>query len=362
MHVQTPDRGSEVGSTSAGKKLLGTPEPRHFWTGAGGIRLAGDSWGDPKAPLVILQHGGGQTRHAWKGAGERLASAGYYAVAFDARGHGDSDWDPDGHYDQDIMVEDLKGVLSAFPNRRPALVGASMGGGTSLVAVGDDHVDATALVLVDVAPRLEQEGVTKINTFMTDHPDGFGSLSEVAEAIARYQPQRPRPRNLEGLGKNVRLGADGDIAGIGIEVQAVPQYDLAKRASFASSHGRNLKLPTLLVRGGMSGVLTEGRARVSSPVRIAVRERPRRRPYGGRVGTAFSATPRHFLKRVVRSAAHRFIHRTSFIPAGWLVGESAGRSVAFGTGRPTLAAEPCSKRSTRVLTTATLSVTLSVLD
>ena len=125
--------------------MAGLSEPMHFWTGAGGLRLAGDSWGSPKAPLVVLQHGGGQTRHAWKGAGERLASAGYYAVAFDARGHGDSDWSPDGRYDQDIMVEDLKGVLGAFSDSRPALVGASMGGGTSLVAVGEDHVDATAL-------------------------------------------------------------------------------------------------------------------------------------------------------------------------------------------------------------------------
>ena len=157
-------------------------------------------------------------------------AAGYYAVAFDARGHGDSDWSPDGRYDQDIMVEDLKCVLTSFGHRRPALVGASMGGGTSLVAVGDNHVDATALVLVDVAPRLEPEGVTKINTFMTEHPNGFGSLEEVAEAIAGYQPQRPRPRNLEGLGKNVRLGGDGRYRWHwDPKFKRSPQYDLAKR-------------------------------------------------------------------------------------------------------------------------------------
>jgi non-heme chloroperoxidase len=247
---------------SVGKKLAGTPEPRHFWTGAGGIRLAGDSWGEPDAPLVILQHGGGQTRHAWKGAGERLAVAGYYAVAFDARGHGDSDWSPDGRYDQDIMVEDLKCLLAAFGRRRPALVGASMGGGTSLVAVGGDHVDATALVLVDVAPRLEQEGVTKINTFMTEHPNGFGSLEEVAAAIANYQPQRPRPRNLDGLGKNVRLGVDGRYRWHwDPKFKRSPQYDLAKRQLRLEACARKLKLPTLLVRGGMSDVLTEEGAR-----------------------------------------------------------------------------------------------------
>ena len=92
---------------NAGRPLPGTPEPMHRWEGHGGVRFAGDSWGDPKGPLVLLQHGGGQTRHAWKGAGESARQGGLSRVAFDARGHGDSDWAPDGDYGQDVMVEDL---------------------------------------------------------------------------------------------------------------------------------------------------------------------------------------------------------------------------------------------------------------
>ena len=133
---------------SAGTPLPGTPTPMHYWPGAAGVRIAGDAWGPIDGPLVLLQHGGGQTRHAWKGTGETLGAAGYRAVAFDARGHGDSDWAPDGRYGQDLMVEDLKCVVAALGARRPVLVGASMGGGTSLTAIGEDHVDATALVLV----------------------------------------------------------------------------------------------------------------------------------------------------------------------------------------------------------------------
>jgi len=70
---------------SAGTPLPGTPTPMHYWTGAAGVRIAGDAWGPPDGPLVLLQHGGGQTRHAWKGACETLGAAGYRAVAFDAR-------------------------------------------------------------------------------------------------------------------------------------------------------------------------------------------------------------------------------------------------------------------------------------
>src|SRR5215467_3351414 len=119
---------------SAGERLPGTPIPMHTWIGAGGLTIAGDTWGDPNGPLVVLQHGGGQTRHAWKGTGQALGNAGYYAVAFDARGHGDSDWAGDGAYSQDAMVQDLQCVVHALGNRPCVLVGASMGGGTSLVA------------------------------------------------------------------------------------------------------------------------------------------------------------------------------------------------------------------------------------
>ena len=242
---------------SAGTRLPGTPEPMHFWTGADGVRIAGDSWGNPDGPLVLLQHGGGQTRHAWKGAGELLGAAGYHAVAFDARGHGDSDWAPDAHYTQDVMVEDLRCVVAALGNRRPVLVGASMGGGISLVAAGEDRVDATALVLVDIAHRVEVEGAKKIQAFMNQKPEGFDTLEEVAEAIANYQPHRPRKRNLDGLAKNVRLGADGKYHWHWDPSRRAERRDLEKRRERLEACARNLTLPVLLVRGGLSDVLSE---------------------------------------------------------------------------------------------------------
>lgn len=233
----------------------------HLWSGARGVRIAGDAWGDPHGPLVLLMHGGGQTRHAWKGAGERLGGAGYHAVAFDARGHGDSDWAPDGDYSQDAMVEDLVCVITALGGRRPVLVGASMGGGTGLCAIGEDHVDATALVLVDVGPRIEPDGVGRIHAFMDQKPDGFASLEEVAEAIASYQPHRTRPRTLDGLGKNVRLAPDGKYRWHWDPRFRVGARDLARRQGRMEACARNLNLPTLLVRGGLSDLLSEEGAR-----------------------------------------------------------------------------------------------------
>src|SRR5262252_296670 len=240
---------------SAGERLPGTPIPMHTWIGAGGLTIAGDTWGDPDGPLVVLQHGGGQTRHAWKGAGETLGRAGYHAVAFDARGHGDSGWAPADEYGHDYTVKDLLCVVDALGGKRPILVGASMGGGTSLLAIGESHLEAAALVLVDMAPQIEAEGSRRIQAFMDQKPEGFDSLQEVADAIANYQPHRPRPRQLDGLAKNVRLGADGKHhwhcdAGRRAPWGNLQDYSdlLHACADFLSV----VKMPTLLVQDGIS--------------------------------------------------------------------------------------------------------------
>ena len=229
----------------------------HQWPGRNGLAIAGDAWGDPGGPLVLLQHGGGQTRHAWKGAGESLAAVGYHAVAFDVRGHGDSAWDPDGEYGEDAMVADLVQVVAALGDPRPVLVGASMGGGTSLVAVGEGAVDASALVLVDIAPQIEPDGVQKIQAFMSQRPEGFASLDDVADAIAGYQPHRARPRTLDGLGKNVRLGDDGRYRWHWDPRFRNGHRNLEHRQARLETAARHLTVPTLLVRGGLSDILSE---------------------------------------------------------------------------------------------------------
>lgn len=244
----------------AGSALPGTPLPTHAWVTTAGLELAGDAWGEPGGRPVVLLHGGGQTRHAWKGTGERLADIGYHVLAFDARGHGDSDWATDGDYSLSAMVDDLATVVAGL-DRPPILVGASLGGIVSLTAVGSRRITAAGLVLVDIAPRIEPEGVQRIREFMFARPDGFASLDEVADAVAAYQPHRPRPRDLVGLAKNVRQGDDGRY-----RWHWDPRFMTGPQR--VNEHGyelddlaRAVDIPTLLVRGAMSDLVSEEGAR-----------------------------------------------------------------------------------------------------
>jgi pimeloyl-ACP methyl ester carboxylesterase len=231
-----------------------------------GLTLAADAYGPADGPPVLLFHGGGQTRHAWGGTARLLGELGWRALTIDLRGHGDSDWTPDGRYGLDGFAGDVRALALAQPTP-PALIGASLGGLSSLVAIADapDGAEvARALILVDVAPRLEPAGIEHIAEFMLGHLDGFAGLDEVADAVAAFNPHRPRPSDLSGLRKNVRLREDGRwywhwdpafLSGGTDEPRSYTNEALLEAAA------RSLRLPTLLVRGRQSDVLSEEGAR-----------------------------------------------------------------------------------------------------
>jgi pimeloyl-ACP methyl ester carboxylesterase len=227
------------------------------FTGAGGVRLAGDAWGHPDGPPVVFLHGGGQTRHAWGGTAAAVARSGAYAISLDHRGHGDSGWPADGNYDLATFSLDVCAVAQQL-GRAPVVVGASLGGLAGLMAEGEHAPVLRALVLVDVAPRLEQDGVARIINFMSTGLDGFSSLEDAADAIAAYLPNRKRPRDIGGLAKNLRQRDDGrwhwhwDPRFIRRD-RGDPTFAIERLE--AAAHG--IQCPTLIVRGKMSDVLSE---------------------------------------------------------------------------------------------------------
>lgn len=245
--------------------------PKDF-AGTAGNRLVGEEFrcGDVHGPTVLLAHGGGQTRHSWQGTAEALARAGYRAITFDQRGHGDSDWVAGGAYTFDDYAEDIAAVARSLIEEGfspPVVVGASLGGIAGLLAAGEGEQNLfSALVLVDITPRVKAEGVARIIAFMAaDAEKGFASLEEAADAISAYLPHRPRPKDLSGLSKNLRRDADGryrwhwDPRFLDQRVNAVDHArHLQARQTEAA---RRLKIPVLLVRGRESELVGEEEAR-----------------------------------------------------------------------------------------------------
>lgn len=224
-----------------------------------GLTLTGDVAGPAGAPVVALLHGGGQTRHAWRDATRVLAASGYRVVNLDARGHGDSNWPADGRYTLDVLAADLRAVLAEFPGPY-AIVGASMGGVTALELAASNTVSGiVAIVMVDIVPRVEQVGSERIEAFMRANPDGFATLEEAADAVAAYNPFRPRPHNPAGLMTNLRRRDNGRLYWHWDARLIDGPYPLESQ-QFGEpllAASRRVRVPVMLVRGLRSDIVSD---------------------------------------------------------------------------------------------------------
>lgn len=233
---------------------------------ATGVRLVGDAFGPTSGPAVVLLGGAGQTRQSWGATAARLGDVGYHAVAVDQRGHGDSSWVGDGDYEMARFVEDLVDLAHGFDSP-PAVVGASLGGLAALIGTGWRQLRIAALVLVDIAPRIEIGGARRVLEFMAAHPDGFDSLDSAVEVIAGYLPERDRRPTKAGLDRVLR--PDGDrwrwhwdpnvLGGIGLILEGDDETAAARATEVNSlllDAASRIDIPALLVRGRLSDVVT----------------------------------------------------------------------------------------------------------
>ena len=229
------------------------------------LEIVGDSYGSHDNPAVLFAHGGGQTRHAWGKTAQMLAQHGWHSISLDLRGHGESNWHPTGDYRIEAFAEDLRGIAGLF-DQPPVLVGASLGGIAGLIAEGEaKHPVFKAIILVDVAHLTENKGAERILSFMNERmEDGFSDVQEAGKAIANYLPHRSRSIDIEGLKKNLRLGSDGRY-----RWHWDPKFlahadhlreEMSDNNSRYAAAARSLDIPTLLVRGHMSDVLSQDAA------------------------------------------------------------------------------------------------------
>ncbi|WFC42702.1 alpha/beta hydrolase [Pseudoxanthomonas sp. SE1] len=230
--------------------------------GQGDVALAIRRFPSPRAlqshPALIYAHGFGQTRGAWSRTGERMAAQGYAGLAYDARGHGESDRNAaDLPYAGDQFADDLI-VLAGEQPEPPVLVGASMGGLFGLIAESRWPGLFRAMVLVDITPRWEHAGLQRILAFMTAFPEGFASLEHAADIIAAYQPQRRTRKSADDLRELLREGDDGRWRWHW-DPRLVDELarDSAQHQDAIAEAARQVQCPVLLISGGRSDLVSE---------------------------------------------------------------------------------------------------------
>lgn len=171
-----------------------------------GTRLVATQCGE--APDLLLLHAGGERRHVWRPIQERLARSGLASIAFDQRGHGDSDGSVgDGI---EAFAADAAAMLRAHPSVR-LVVGGSLGGLSLLLACAAKPVQArlSGLVLVDVVPAPDPD---RVRTFLTRQGEGLGQSPLVDSILSKPSVFLEAAQSLDLPVLLVRAGQKGPMS------------------------------------------------------------------------------------------------------------------------------------------------------
>ena len=262
---------------TAAEDMTGTDEFRSLLSSAGDLGIPHDpgvayrsanvvmrrqrfhylEWGDRANQTIVLLHGGHQSAHSWDLVSLHLARK-YHVLALDQRGHGDSEWARDVEYSNGTMAEDAIAFLETMGLEKPILIGHSMGGRNSMLLTRHDPSRLKALVIVDVGPELSDRGRMVIQGFVQENQE-FEDLDHFVANVRKYDPYRSREHIERTVKYNMLQRADGKFVSkcdatarrLGIVRATGPQDNITLEDAKA------FDLPVLLVRGGLSDLLSE---------------------------------------------------------------------------------------------------------
>jgi pimeloyl-ACP methyl ester carboxylesterase len=240
------------------------PAPASRFAEVDGIRLHWLDWEGTGPPVVCL-HGLTRNAHDFDALARALAPA-RRVLALDVRGRGESAWAPAETYQIPRYVADLTAWLDGLALERVALVGTSMGGLVSMFfgAASPERVEAT--VLNDIGPVIDPRGLERIRGYVGGAPERFDDLESVAAALRTNAPNPWLPEDafLEAARHATVPLEDGGLGW---------RYDGAIRAQMREPPteavvppdvwplAEALPGPTLVVRGGVSDILSAEMAR-----------------------------------------------------------------------------------------------------
>jgi pimeloyl-ACP methyl ester carboxylesterase len=231
--------------------------------GAHGLDLHLLEWSEEGVPLLLL-HGFGNEAHIWDDFAPIVAPH-YRTLALDHRGHGDSEWDPEGRYEHETLVADVEAVCSALDIERLVLVGHSLGGRISTLFAGKYPERMAGLVLVDIGPELDPRGILRIRQDVeSDREPVFASLEEYARMLSLAYPAT-KPETLMHMARHSAKQRDdgryelkidpawrGAMGFHETEDEREAREVEMTRAQWAALE--RIQCPTLVVRGAASDV------------------------------------------------------------------------------------------------------------
>jgi pimeloyl-ACP methyl ester carboxylesterase len=243
------DNATEVGLPWSGPPAV----RREAVDVGGGQHVSALVWGDAP-PELVLVHGGGQNAHTW----DTVALAmGRPLVAVDLPGHGHSDWRDDHDYSPVTNAPAVATAMRALAPDAKLLVGMSLGGVTSIRLAAQEPDLVERLAIVDVTPGVNETKAEPIIAFLSG-PERFESFDEILERTVQFNPTRTVSSLRRGVLHNAREEPDGSWtwrydpvrAWKDNERPAVAFVDLWDDVAA-------IKAPTLLIRGGTSGVVSD---------------------------------------------------------------------------------------------------------
>ena len=218
----------------------GSDSTTEFQVRSGGIVLRGSSEGDG-APIVLL-HGLSAVRRYVVMGSHALARGGFWTVAYDARGHGESDPAPDPKaYEYSDLASDLGAVLDGLEIDRAVFAGVSMGAHT-LVRFALDQPDLVkALVLITPAYDGQREGGSESWARLAGALDEDGIDGFLREWGAKDVAERWREAALKNARQ--RLERHRDLHAVAAALRVVP----ASRAFDGLESLERIDAPVLVV-------------------------------------------------------------------------------------------------------------------
>ncbi len=228
--------------------LQTTPEGRQMTiTGAGGTKINAKVYGPEDAPAIVLVHGWTCSLRFWRRQVQDLMSD-HRVIAYDVRGHGDSEASSDGDWSLDTLADDLEAVFDAcVRDESPVVLAGHSLGAMTIAAWGGRHPDAVERRARAVAMINTGLGDLIIESLLVRTPDALGSARQlVGGAIlgaGAPLPNRPSPISHRAV-RAIALSRSASPAAVRFSEEMI----LSCRGSVRAGCGRELSRMNLLDR------------------------------------------------------------------------------------------------------------------